>query len=324
MNLRSIDLNLLVALDALLEERHVTRAALRVGLSQPAMSNALTRLRLTLKDELLVRTPSGMEPTPRAIELQRPIKRVLHEIEKALESDDEFAAASSSKMFRLRMGDLHNVLFLPSVMSAIEREAPSVTLNVVYLRSTETIDALVNDDIDLAISVDLDYPKTICTADFYEDRMVCVMRPGHPALNSPLTLDSYLALDHIKVAQSLADRRFVDNELARLSVARRVPLQVQHWLSAPEIVKHTNLVSATWEKIAARYSQNGELVMLPLPFGPLKYMFKVYWHRRYEKNAAHRWLRGIVLQSQNHRECVDQAKRRHARNKFNTVQPSPN
>src|SRR6516164_5314627 len=217
MNLRSIDLNLLVALDALLEERHVTRAALRVGLSQPAMSNALTRLRLTLKDELLVRTPSGMEPTPRAIELQRPIKRVLHEIEKALESDDEFAAASSSKMFRLRMGDLHNVLFLPSVMSAIEREAPSVTLNVVYLRSTETIDALVNDDIDLAISVVLDYPKTICTADFYEDRMVCVMRPGHPALNSPITLDSYLALDHIKVAQSLADRRFVDNELARLS-----------------------------------------------------------------------------------------------------------
>ena len=124
--------------------------------------------------------------------------------------------------------------------------------------------------------------------------------------------------------ESVADRRFVDNELARLSVARRVPLQVQHWLSAPEIVKHTNLVSATWEKIAARYSQNGELVMLPLPFGPLKYMFKVYWHRRYEKNAAHRWLRGIVLQSQNHRECVDQAKRRHAQNKFNTVQPSPN
>jgi DNA-binding transcriptional LysR family regulator len=132
---------------------------------------------------------------------------------------------------------------------------------------------------------------------------------GHPALKSPLTLDSYLALDHIRVAQSLADRRFIDNELARLGVVRRVPLQVQHWLSAPEIVKHTNLVSATWEKIAARYSQNGELVMLPLPFGPLKYMFKVYWHRRYEKNAAHRWLRGIVLQSRNHRLCVDQAKR---------------
>jgi DNA-binding transcriptional LysR family regulator len=297
MKLRNLDLNLLVALDALLEERHVTRAALRVGLSQPAMSNALTRLRVTFNDELLVRTPSGMEPTPRGMELQRPIKRVLHEIQKVLESDGDFSTTQSSRMFRLRMGDLHNVLFLPSVMSTIESTAPNVKLSVVYLKSSDTIDALIHDDIDLAISVGLDYPKTICSADFYEDRLVCVMRPGHPALKAPLTLEAYLALDHIKVAQSRADRRFIDDELARLNVVRRVPLQVQHWLVAPEIVRQTNLVSATWQKIAGRYSRNGELICLPLPFGPRKFAFKIYWHRRYDKNAAHQWLRNIVLAS---------------------------
>jgi DNA-binding transcriptional LysR family regulator len=297
MNLRKIDLNLLVAFDALLDERHVTRAALRVGLSQPAMSNALTRLRATLKDELLVRTPSGMEPTPRAIELQKPIKRILHEIEKALESEDDFLPAKSSRMFRLRMGDLHNVLFLPSVTSSIQREAPNVSLSVIYLKSSDTIDALINDDIDLAISVNLTHPKTIKSADFYQDRMVCVMRPEHPAAKTPMTLEAYLALDHIKVAQSLADRRFIDDELARLHVVRRVPLLVQHWLVAPEIVRRTNLVSATWEKIATKYSADGQLLVLPLPFGPPKFSFKLYWHSRYDKNAAHRWLRSIVFAS---------------------------
>lgn len=297
VNLRNVDLNLLVALRALLEEHHVTRAALRIGVSQPAMSNALTRLRLTFDDELLVRTPSGMEPTERALELQRPLKRILHEIERVLERDGDFSPSRTVRVFRLRMGDLHDVLFLPSIMSTIEQTAPGISLSVVYMTPAETIDAIANDDIDLAVSVGLDHPKTIRSVDFYEDRLVCVMRPGHPAASEPLTLETYLSLDHIKVAQSRADHRFIDDELARRNVVRRVPLQVQHWLVAPEIVRHTDLVSATWERIAGNFSKNGELICQPLPFGPGKFMFKIYWHRRYDNNSAHRWLRSIVLGS---------------------------
>ncbi len=295
MSLRNIDLNLLVALDALLEEHHVTRAALRVGLSQPAMSNALARLRLTFDDELLVRTPSGMEPTERAIKLRRPLRRVLNEMERFLERDRDFSADNSRETFRLRMGDLHNVLLLPSISSKIEQTAPHIKLSVSYMTPPETVDALMNDDIDLAISTGLLPPKLIRSVDLYDDHLVCVMRPGHPASNRLLTLETYLALDHIKVAQSRADNRFIDDELAKRGLVRRVPLQVQHWLVAPDIVKRTNLISVTWASIAGEFSRNGELICMPLPFGQRTFTFKLYWHRRYEKKASQRWLRKLIL-----------------------------
>jgi len=299
MNLRNLDLNLLVALNALLEEHHVTRAALRLGLSQPAMSNALTRLRNAFGDELLVRTPSGMEPTARALELQRPLRHVLREIEKMTERGHDIDPEMASKTFRLRMGDLHNVFFLPSIRADIERTAPGVRLSVAYMTPSDTVDALTNDDIDLAISIGLEHPKSIRSVDFYVDRLVCVMRRGHPAAQKPMTMDHYLSLDHIKVAQSPADRRFIDDELARQGRVRRIPMQVQHWLVAPDIVKHTDLVSATWQRIAERYDREGVLVSRPLPFGPRSFQFKLYWHRRNDKDAAHQWLRQIVLASKN-------------------------
>lgn len=296
MNLRNLDLNLLVALNALLEEQHVTRAALRLGLSQPAMSNALTRLRQTFNDELLVRTPTGMEPTARAVDLQRPLRNVLREIEKITDRND-FVPTRSTKLFRLRMGDLHNVFFLPSIRASIERGAPHVQLSVAYMPPVATVEAIINDDIDIAISIGLDHPKSIRSVDFYSDRLVCVMRHGHPAAAKRMTMEHYLSLDHIKVAQSPADRRFIDDELARLGRVRRIPLQVQHWLVAPDIVKQTNLVSATWDRVAHRYVRSGELIARPLPFGPRIFNFRLYWHRRNERDAAHRWLREIMLEA---------------------------
>lgn len=319
MNLRNLDLNLLVALNALLEEQHVTRAALRLGLSQPAMSNALTRLRRAFGDELLVRTPSGMEPTARALELQRPLRQVLHEIEKMTERGRDFEPETTSKMFRLRMGDLHNVLFLPSIRADIERTAPGVRLSVAYMTPSHTIDALTNDDIDLAISIGLNHSKAIRSVDFYVDRLVCVMRRGHPAAHKPMTMEHYLSLDHIKVAQSPADRRFIDDELARQGRVRRIPLQVQHWLVAPDIVRHTDLVSATWESIAHRYDREGALLSRPLPFGPRTFHFKLYWHRRNDKDAAHQWLRQIVLNSKNGPAALPSASRGKSRLRSRTA-----
>lgn len=296
-NLRNVDLNLLVILDALLDERHVTRAALRIGLTQPSVSNALNRLRAVFGDELLVRTPSGMEPTPRALQLQRPMRRVLREIEKIVEEDSDFVPATAQNLFRLRMGDLHNVFFLPPIIAEMERTAPGIQLSVSYMPPDETVNALMNDEIDLAISIGLDHPKSIRSTQLYTDRLVCVMRQGHPAASREMTLDLFLSLNHIKVAQSPADPRFIDDELARQSLIRKIPLQVQHWLVAPDIVENTDLVSTTWKRIVDHYCRDSNLVSVPLPFGPKAYKFRIYWHRRYDGSAANGWLRSIVLNS---------------------------
>jgi DNA-binding transcriptional LysR family regulator len=297
MRLRNIDLNLLVALDVLLEERHVTRAALRLGLTQSAMSNALARLRASFDDDLLIKTSSGMEPTARAAELHQSLRAALGDIERIVDRDSDFRPELSTKLFRLRMSDVHNVFVLPSVCSVMESAAPNVRLSVVYMPPRNTIDALLNDEIDLAIAINIDHQKLIKSVNLYADKLVCVMKRGHPAEKSELTLDKYLELDHIDVTQSPVDRRLIDDELARLNRVRRIPLKVQQWLLVPNIVCTTNFVSATWSRIAQRYCGDDTFVCKDLPFGPRSHDFKMYWHRRNDKNVAHRWFRNVVLNS---------------------------
>lgn len=292
MDLRTLDLNLLVAFDALMAECHVTRAAVRMGVSQPAMSNTLTRLRSTFQDELLVRTPAGMEPTGRAHDIWGPVRRILKDIEKVVDTDQHFKPSTSSRAFRVRMGDVHGPLLLQSIASVMQETAPNVSLNCFYLTPAETVDALEKDDIDVAITLNLDHPKTILSRHLYHDRLVCICRKGHPICGKPLTLDQYMQLSHVKVGHP-SDNRFIDQELSRLGLSRKIPLQIHHWLAVTDIVLNNDLVSATWERIARR---TDGLVISPLPFGPKRYAFKIYWHRRYEGSAPHRWLRDVVLE----------------------------
>jgi DNA-binding transcriptional LysR family regulator len=145
VNLRSLDLNLLVVLDALLEERHVTRAAARIGLSQPAMSNALSRLRAMFGDTLLLRTPHGMEPTPRAIALAGPVRQALRQVQRLLDAEEAFDPATCRQGFTLRMSDLLGRLLLPALMTRLRAEAPGVSLDIVHLPPTQTVDRLEAD-----------------------------------------------------------------------------------------------------------------------------------------------------------------------------------
>ncbi|MGD9827872.1 MAG: LysR family transcriptional regulator, partial [Hyphomicrobiaceae bacterium] len=160
-SLRRIDLNLLVALDALLRERHVTRAAHAVGLSQPAMSSSLARLRHVFSDELLVRTATGMQPTPRAEALIEPVRQALAQIERALASDRGFDAGASARHFAVRLSDLLGFLLLPRLMDRIARSAPRVGLDVKHLSPLRTIDALEKDEIDVAVSMGLEHTGTL-------------------------------------------------------------------------------------------------------------------------------------------------------------------
>lgn len=295
VNLRAVDLNLLVALDALMAELHVTRAALRCGLSQPAMSSTLHRLRELFGDELLVRTSGGMKPTPRARQLVGPVRQVLQDVRRIIETGRSFDPQVSSRAFNLRMGDLHDVLILPHIITRLELEAPGIVLRVAHLPPEQTVAALEAGEMDLGISTSLDHPKTIRSVPLYRDRIVCVFRKNHPAARLPMTLENFLALRHSKIAQSPTDTRFVDDAMARLGRSRNVVLNVQHWLGAPEIVRGTDLVSVMWERMANRMSHDDSLVLARLPFVLKPFDFRLYWHRRYDGDPAHRRMRQLII-----------------------------
>lgn len=293
MNLRSVDLNLLVVLDALLSERHVTRAADRVGLSQPAMSSALKRLRHLMQDDLLIRTATGMEATPRALELIEPVRQLLRQAERLLESAADFDPASSSIRLRLRMSDVLAHLLMPALLRVFENEAPGVTLDIVHLSPVETIAALENDDLDLAVSMDLQHSTAIRAADLLDDRMVCVMADHHPLAKEPLVLERFLEQRHIKVSMSPTDGRYVDAALSNMGKARKVAVNVPHWLVVPHLLRHSSMVSVMSEHLA-RQAGDG-LISLELPFDSAHFNWSLYWHRRNDATPAQRWLRAKLF-----------------------------
>ena len=290
MNIRSVDLNLLVALDALLTELHVTRAAEKVGLSQPAMSNALSRLRHVFKDELLVRTPQGMQATPRARELAEPVRQVLRSIERVLEGDTRFDPVSSDRRFAIRLSDLLGRLLLPALVADLAESAPAIRFDVVHLSPHRTTDALERDEIDIAVSMGLEHAASIQSEPLMRDRMVCVMRREHPAALVELTPDTFLAAKHLKVSMSPTDLRFADDVLSRLGKTRNVVLNLPHWMLVPHVLERSNLISVM-PRLFALAITGGVLTMrdLPLPSDPFDWT--IYWHRRNEGNDAIRWLK---------------------------------
>lgn len=293
MNLRSVDLNLLVALDALLSERHVTRAAARVGLTQPAMSNALGRLRGLFGDELLVRTASGMKPTPRALDLVDPLRQLLRQVERVLDSDAGFDAAKAQRTFNIRMSDILASLLLPPLV-AHASTAPGIAFNILHLPPGQTIDALERDEIDVAVSMGLSHTRSIRTAGLLRDRMVCVIRKGHPAVKrKALSFEAFIGLKHMKVSMSPTDRRFVDDVLSERGHARSVVLNAPHWLVVPHVLRASDLV-AVMPRLLARSLMDETLQMLDVPFASAPFTWTLYWHRRHDQEQASLWLRGLI------------------------------
>lgn len=289
MNLRTLDLNLLVALNALLTERHVTRAAGAIGLSQPAMSNALGRLRQVFRDELLVRTASGMQPTARAESLREPVRQVLRQIERVFESGDAFDPARATTTFALRLSDLLGYQLLPPLLAEIGRAAPGIALDVIHLPPTQTVDALERDDIHAAVSMSLAHSGSIRSEVMFSDRMVCVMRRGHVLARGPLSLDAFLSVGHLKVSMSPTDMRFVDDVLRDGGRVRTVSVNVPHWLLVPHILRSSDLVSVMPERFAVAVGREG-LVRKDVPFASTPFDWRLYRHRRNDGNAAVEWI----------------------------------
>ncbi|RQS06266.1 LysR family transcriptional regulator [Burkholderia sp. Bp9002] len=295
MNLRSIDLNLLVILDALLTEKQVTRAGLKIGLTQPAVSNALSRLRYVFKDEILARTALGMELTPRAQALVMPVRQIMQQIEALFESDYQFNPYTSERHFTVRMSDLTELLMLPALLRIMRLTAPRVGMDVVHLSAAKTADALEAGRLDLAISAGIAHSGTLSSQTVFQDRLVCVLSRGHPEAERPLTLERFLALDFLNVSINPVDHSLIDNQLANMNFTRRIALNVPHWLVVPNMLDALPYAVIMSERHALSLD-DARLVIreLPLPMEPV--IWSLYWHRRYDASNAHAWLRNCIVE----------------------------
>jgi len=292
-NLRSVDLNLLVMFDALMAERHVTRAAARAAMSQPAMSNALTRLRALFKDDLLVRTAHGMEPTPRALELAESVHQILAQTGRLLESDAQFDPATSQRVFTIRMSDLVGSLLLPGVMARLGEVAPGVSLDVLHIAPERSVRALEEDRLDFAVSFELAHGRAIASEALLADRMVCAMRAGHPLARGRLTLKRFLQARHLRVAMSPTDLRFVDSKLAELGVARQIAVNVPQWLLVPEMLRQTDFLGVVSKRFGDKLAEQG-IVCKPLPFASPEFAWRIYSQQRHAHSQAHNWLKRLM------------------------------
>ncbi len=298
VHLEGLDLNLLVALRALLTERHVTRAAARVGLSQPAMSHALSRLRELLGDPLLVRTPAGMKPTPRAEALTAPLERALEDIGRMLASPAPFDPRLSTRKFRIASNDYMELVLFPRLLRRLWAEAPNVDVRIINLGADANQD-LAEGRIDLAMGVVAQFgnpepPRGIRSRDIISDRFVCVVREDHPVVKKRLSLEDFVALPHALVAPRGEGGSIVDSALGRLGMKRRVAVEIPHFLVAPHVVRETDLLLTLAERVARSLAPLLGLRQIPPPLELPGFTMAMVWHERQHVDAAHVWLRDLI------------------------------
>lgn len=290
--LAGVDLNLLVTLDALLTERHVTRAARRLGLTQPATSHALARLRKMFNDPLLVRGPGGvLQPTPRAEALVPTIHRAITELAAAVRAPATFDPASARRTFWLGASDFVEMVLLPTLAARLGQLAPGIDLRVL-VEPDNAPAALARGSLDVVLSPPLpEYASGCYQRALFDERFTCVVRRGHPAAARRLTLARFCELDHLLIAPRGMPGSFVDNALAALNRKRRVALTVPHFMVAPHVVAHTDLILTLPSRLAELFAQSLGLVILPPPLEIPGFSMHMVWHERTHYDPGHRWLR---------------------------------
>ena len=298
VHLAGLDLNLLVALRALLAERHVTRAAARVGLSQPAMSHALSRLRDLLGDPLLVRTPNGMRPTPRAEAMTAPLERALEDIGRLIASPAPFEPRLSTRKFRIASNDYMELVLFPRLLHRLWIEAPNIDVRIVNLDAQANAD-LAEGRLDLAMGVvgqfgDADAPRGLRSQDLVSDGFICVVREGHPVVKKRLSLDDFVALPHALVSPRGEGGSVVDSALARLGKKRRVAVEIPHFLVAPHVIRETDLLLTLAARVAASLAPLLGLRRIPPPLELPTFTMSMVWHERQHVDPAHAWLRDLI------------------------------
>lgn len=307
LNFRTLDLNLLRVFNEIMTERSLTKAASKLALTQPAVSNALRRLRSALGDDLLRRNGQGLEPTPRALALWPTVQQALRALQESL-APGSFVPAQANTTFVLAMADATAAELIPGLIGVIDREARGVTIRVVPLTTRDPRRLLDEEAADLAVGY---FPAALASLTaqaqagetvafehqpLYRSNYVCVMRRDHPLAHETLTLDNYCAARHLLVSFSGRPYGFIDEALAGLGRQRHIVLTVNQFFTAGRVVATSDLLTVLPRHFVSVTGIADQLVLRELPFEVPTVHVDALWHRRLQHSGAHAWLREVLAQ----------------------------
>ncbi|PRC93357.1 LysR family transcriptional regulator [Solimicrobium silvestre] len=305
MNFLTLDLNLLRVFDAVMIEQNLTRAADKLAMTQPAVSNAVKRLRHAFNDELLIRTVYGVKPTPRAESIWPAIREALSKLEAAI-APPTFDPASASASFRMAMADSTAAYWMPHLVREIEKCAPGINARMVPLVTRDPRSMLLQGDIDIAVGF---FPGVVSQlaggqssanspirhASLYTGRYVCVMRKDHPLANTPLTLETYCNAHHLLVSFSGRAHGLIDEILMPMKLQRHIILTVNQFFTAGRVVANSDLLTVLPQHLISSTGMANQLIWKELPISTPAVNVDMLWHEREARNPAHKWLRENLI-----------------------------
>ena len=294
-DLSSLDLNLLRVFDAVACERHVTRAAQRLHLSQPAVSNALTRLRQALGDELFLRRPGGVEPTELALSLAQPVAEVLDRLRETLAAHAPFDATTSDRVFALGLSEYAEAVLAPPLLTQLARDAPGVLLAMQHADRTNALAMLEQDEAQLVIGMLAEPPALYTRLRLLPEAFLVMMRAGHPLAAQPMTVAGFAAFPHLLHSPNGSREGALDQPMREAGHPRRLGAVVAHLAAVPAILNGTDMVMALSARLARQMAATHGLALQPCPVETRHTRLSLIFHRRFDADQGHAWLRRLLL-----------------------------
>lgn len=295
MELTDLDLNLLVLFHQLMLERRVSKVAENLGLTQPAVSNSLARLRRLFGDELFLRTPSGMVPTPFAEQLAEPVGYALGMLHTGLNQQARFDPAKATRPMTIGMTDIGEIVFLPALVERLGREAPGIALSTVRNTAVNLRDDMEAGKVDLAIGLLPQLKAGFFQRRLFHQRYVCLFRRGHALDKKRASLADFSSAQHLVVVSAGTGHGKVDELIRRAGIDRVVRLTVPHFVGVGHILQATDLVATVPERLAQRLAGPFGLAYVPHPAKLPDVAINVFWHAKMHRSPANQWLRGVVF-----------------------------
>lgn len=296
MNLHALDLNLLLVFDAIMRERQVSRAGERIGRTQSAVSHSLNKLRVIFKDDLFVRTVGGMEPTPRAVELARPLGAALADIKKVLDSYLYFEPEVSERHFNIGMSDGSALIFLPNLIKSFRAMAPNASINIRNVNATNGYHMLRMGELDYVVLGNVPVvSEHLVAEEILTEKFLCATCNDNPVLNKPLTLDTYLSCDHLHVSLDGESPGMIDIALGERGLKRNITTTIPHYLLAARVIENTDLIVTTGEAPLVAMEDFTKIKLAKPPLNLPDVVFSIIFDKRVETDPGNVWLKSLIL-----------------------------
>ncbi len=290
------DLNLMPVFLALMDERNVTRAAERLGITQPALSNALNRLRDTLRDPLFIRERYGMRPTQLAEEMAPVVRTALAQFDELILGQQQFDPAEASRLFTLAPNSYAEFVLMPEVVARLRQRADGIKLRLIPFGSDLAETGAVSGSTEMVIGRITDLPDNIVVQHLMDDGLACVVRAGHPDIGDSISKEQYERLKHVNVLPPGRLRAGLFQALEQRGLRREVAVSVTHFLAVPEMIAATDYCTTLPSQICRRLARDPRLKVMPAPADLGSFPVEIAWHVRYRHDPAHRWLRSLIAE----------------------------